>query len=193
ARYRAGLHRAHRAALSRAHPHRRGVKGARHRRNRHLLAEGHERLGEDAAVAIPPRRAGFEFRAPPRADLNRPRPPRSRAVITPSIADRDLAARLDAVPARLRTAIARAFEDVGDRLNVPLTIDASTDAITATLRTAGVPPTLSRRRASARTRIIYRKGRKSIAKDAMVSERLRLLPAAPLRRPRRFACALPVF
>jgi hypothetical protein len=86
-------------------------------------------------------------------------------VIAASLDTRDLAMRLDRIPAQLSAALAQAFA----RFGIPLTIDVSAGAITATLRTARVP---SASRASAHNRISYRKGRYGHAKGAKAPRRL---------------------
>ena len=65
-------------------------------------------------------------------------------MIAPSVDDRDLAARLDRLPSRLRDALARELDVLGrslrDRLGprtgLSLTIDNTADIVTATIRTA---------------------------------------------------------
>jgi hypothetical protein len=64
-------------------------------------------------------------------------------VISPSIDAGTLAARLDGMPARLRDALARDLDRLDRNRRLSVSIATTADAVTATIRTAGVPPALA--------------------------------------------------
>jgi hypothetical protein len=98
-------------------------------------------------------------------------------VIAPSINADDLAIRLGRLPTRLRAALAREFDSLARNAHLAVSIDTTADQVTATIRTAGVPPgsDLPRPRAFARKTVIYRRGRDGHAEDTMALQRLRRL------------------
>ena len=61
-------------------------------------------------------------------------------MIAPALAIRALVARLDRMPALLRTALASELGALAQRRNSTASIDAISDTITATFRTASLPP-----------------------------------------------------
>jgi hypothetical protein len=68
-------------------------------------------------------------------------------VIAPSLDTAALIARLEIAPVRLRTALALVLDRaIRDRLGPrrSLSIDPTADTVTATIRTAGVPPASAR-------------------------------------------------
>jgi hypothetical protein len=64
-------------------------------------------------------------------------------VISPSVDADALAARLDRLPTRLRTSLARAFDRLARDAGLSFAIDATADAVTATVRTAALRPTFT--------------------------------------------------
>jgi hypothetical protein len=64
-------------------------------------------------------------------------------VISPSIDADALAARLDRLPACLRDALARELDRLARNRRFSVSIATTADAVTATIRTAGVPPALA--------------------------------------------------
>jgi hypothetical protein len=98
-------------------------------------------------------------------------------VIAPSIDVDDVATRLGRLPIRLRAALARELDRLARNARLSVSIDTTAARVTATIRTAGVPPVsdISRARALARKQVIYRRGRDGHAEDATALHPLRRL------------------